>query len=123
MSEQFVLLPLYGDLSFEQQRLTLQPDAKRRRKIVLSTPIAETSLTIEGISIVIDCGLARIPRFEPRSGLSRLETVRISADSATQRAGRAGRLAPGVCYRLWAEDTRKRLLAQRRAERRFWTPI
>ena len=116
LDEKVALLPLYGDLPFEQQQLALQPDPAQRRKIVLATPIAETSLTIEGISVVIDSGLARVPRFDPRSGLSRLQTVRISADSATQRAGRAGRLGPGYCYRLWTEEAHKRLAAHRRAE-------
>ncbi len=110
------LLPLYGDLPFEQQQSALQPDPAQRRKIVLATPIAETSLTIEGISIVIDSGLVRTPRFDPRSGLGRLQTVPISADSATQRAGRAGRLGPGYCYRLWTEESHKRLAPHRRAE-------
>jgi len=110
------LLALYGDLPFAQQQQALQADPSGRRKIVLATPIAETSLTIEGITIVIDTGLTRIPRFDPRRALSRLETVTISADSATQRAGRAGRLEPGHCYRLWTEAAHKRLRPQRRAE-------
>ena len=116
LDKSIALLPLYGDLSFEQQQQALQPDPSGRRKIVLATPIAETSLTIEGIAIVIDSGLARAPRFDPRSGLSRLTTVPISADSATQRAGRAGRLGPGQCYCLWTEEANKRLSPQRRAE-------
>ncbi len=108
-----VLTPLYGDLPSEAQQRALQPDAEGRRKIVLATPIAETSLTIEGVSIVVDAGWSRVPRFDPRSGLTRLETVRISADAAEQRAGRAGRLGPGVCYRLWSEATQNRLRPQR----------
>ena len=102
------LCPLYGDLPFAEQERAILP-AKERR-IVLSTNIAETSLTIEGIRIVIDSGLARQPRFDAAAGLSRLDTVRISRASADQRAGRAGRLAPGVCYRLWTEGEQGALL-------------
>jgi ATP-dependent helicase HrpB len=79
---------------------------------VLATSIAETSLTIEGVRIVIDSGLSRVPRFSPRSGMTRLETARVSRASADQRRGRAGRLAPGVCYRLWPEHEQHHLLAQ-----------
>jgi ATP-dependent helicase HrpB len=110
------LIPLYGDLPGDAQQRALQPDPDGRRKIVLATPIAETSLTIEGISIVVDAGWTRVPRFDPRSGLTRLETVRISADAAEQRAGRAGRLGPGVCYRLWSEATQNRLRPRRTPE-------
>jgi ATP-dependent helicase HrpB len=113
---EILISPLYGELPFAEQQRAIQPDPRGRRRIVLATPIAETSLTIEGVSVVIDSGWARIPRFDPRSGLSRLETVRISADSAEQRAGRAGRLGPGVCYRLWSETTQRRLPAQRMPE-------
>ena len=73
------------------------------RKIVLATSIAETSLTIEGITVVVDSGYSRVPKFDPRSGLTRLETIRVTKDSADQRAGRAGRVGPGVCYRLWSK--------------------
>jgi ATP-dependent helicase HrpB len=107
------LQPLYGDLPYADQQRALQPDPQGRRKVVLATPIAETSLTIEGVCGVVDAGWARVPRFEPRSGLTRLETVRISADAADQRAGRAGRLGPGVCWRLWSEATQRRLRPQR----------
>ncbi len=110
------LVPLYGDLSVEAQQRAIQPDAEGRRKVVLATPIAETSLTIEGVSIVVDAGWTRIPRFDPRSGLTRLETIRISADAAEQRAGRAGRLGPGTCYRLWSEAAQSRLRPQRSPE-------
>ena len=98
--------PLYGMLPPEAQRRAIAPGEKR--KVVLATPIAETSLTIENVRIVIDSGLCRKSVFNPQSGLSRLETVRISRDMARQRAGRAGRVAPGTCYRLWglAADTR-----------------
>jgi ATP-dependent helicase HrpB len=105
--------PLYGDLPQAEQQRAIQPDPEGRRKIVLATPIAETSLTIEGIRIVVDAGQARVPCFEPRTGLTRLETVRIAADSAEQRAGRAGRIGPGVCYRLWSEATQRRLRPRR----------
>ncbi|CAK0742480.1 ATP-dependent RNA helicase HrpB [Gammaproteobacteria bacterium] len=104
-----VLHALYGDLSQEAQDQALRSDHKGRRKVVLATPIAETSLTIEGVRVVVDAGLARVPRFDPGSGLTRLETVRISQSSAAQRAGRAGRLGPGVCYRLWSESTQQSL--------------
>lgn len=107
------LMPLYGDLPGEVQQRAIQPDPEGRRKIVLTTPIAETSLTIEGVSMVVDAGWTRAPRFDPRSGLTRLETIRISVDAAEQRAGRAGRLGPGVCYRLWSAATHRRLRPQR----------
>jgi ATP-dependent helicase HrpB len=105
------LFPLYGDLPWEAQDRAIQPSAGRR-KIVLATPIAETSLTIEGVRVVVDGGFARVPQFDPGSGLSRLTTVRISRASSEQRAGRAGRLAPGVCYRLWSETTQRGLVPQ-----------
>ncbi|MDH3311089.1 MAG: ATP-dependent helicase HrpB [Gammaproteobacteria bacterium] len=111
------VFPLYGDLPWEAQDRAIQPSAGRR-KVVLATPIAETSLTIEGIRIVVDGGFARVPQFDPRSGLSRLATVRISRASSEQRAGRAGRLAPGVCYRLWSETTQKGLIPQTLPEMR-----
>lgn len=108
-----LLLPLYGDLPDADQQRAIRPDPSGRRKVVLATPIAETSLTIEGIGVVIDSGWTRIPRFDPRSGLTRLETVRISADAAEQRTGRAGRLGPGSCYRLWSEASQSRLRPRR----------
>lgn len=100
------LLPLFGNLSQKDQDRALTPDPGGRRKIVLSTDIAETSLTIDGVSVVVDSGLSRKPRFDPNSGMSRLETKRISRASADQRSGRAGRQRPGVSYRFWsrAED-------------------
>ena len=100
------LLPLYGDLSQTTQDVAILPAAPGRRKLVLATSIAETSLTIEGIRVVVDAGLARMPRFDPVSGLTRLITQRVSRASADQRRGRAGRLGPGVCYRLWSEGER-----------------
>lgn len=104
--------PLYGDLPKEAQDRAIRPDASGRRKVVLATSIAETSLTIEGIVSVVDSGFARVPRFDPNSGLTRLDTVRVSRASAEQRAGRAGRLGPGHCYRLWSESTQRGLQAQ-----------
>lgn len=94
---------LHGDLPGAQQDAAIRPSAPGRRKVVLSTAIAESSLTIEGVRVVIDSGYMRQPRFSLRSGMSALETVRVSQASAEQRRGRAGRVAPGVCYRLWAE--------------------
>ncbi|HEU5175774.1 MAG TPA: ATP-dependent helicase HrpB [Gemmatimonadaceae bacterium] len=93
--------PLHGTLEQQAQDLAIAPSVPGERKIVLATTIAQTSLTIEGVRVVVDCGLARAPRFSPRSGMTRLETVRISAAGAEQRRGRAGRVAPGVCYRMW----------------------
>lgn len=97
------ILPLYGDLPGAQQDQALQPSPPGRRKIVLSTSIAESSLTIEGVRVVVDSGYMRQPRFSPSTGMAKLETIRVSQASADQRRGRAGRLGPGVCYRLWAE--------------------
>jgi ATP-dependent helicase HrpB len=98
-----VLAPLYGAMDMKAQDLALRPALHGRRKVVLATSIAETSITIEGVRVVIDSGLARVPRFEPEVGLTRLETVRVSRAAADQRRGRAGRTEPGVCYRLWDE--------------------
>ncbi len=102
--------PLYGDLGRPAQDLAIRPAVPGQRKVVLATNIAETSLTIEGIRVVIDGGLERRSRFDPRSGMSRLETGRVSQASADQRRGRAGRLGPGVCYRLWTEAEHRALL-------------
>jgi ATP-dependent helicase HrpB len=106
-----VVLPLYGALPHDAQDRALRPDPTDHRKIVLATSIAETSLTIEGVRVVIDCGWSRRPRFSPRTGMTRLETVRVSRASADQRRGRAGRLGPGMCYRLWPEHENSHLLA------------
>jgi ATP-dependent helicase HrpB len=111
-----VLYPLYGDLNFRKQQEAILPHPEGKRKVVLATSIAETSLTIEGVSVVVDSGYARVPRFDPRSGFTRLETVRVTADAADQRAGRAGRLGPGVCYRLWSEASHGNLLPHRTPE-------
>jgi ATP-dependent helicase HrpB len=97
------IVPLYGALDSDVQDRAISPPPPGRRKVVLATSIAETSLTIEGVRVVIDAGLSRVPRYEPAVGLTRLETVRVSRASADQRRGRAGRTEPGVCYRLWAE--------------------
>ncbi|MCF0175653.1 MAG: ATP-dependent helicase HrpB [Bacteroidales bacterium] len=110
------ICPLYGMLPFEEQRRALVPSPEGRRKIVLATPIAETSLTIEGIRTVVDSGLCRRMVFDPASGLSHMETVRISRDMADQRAGRAGRLSEGVCYRLWSSATDRRMAPTRTPE-------
>lgn len=101
LNETFMIFPLYGMLGRRQQDQAILLPPPGRRKIVLATAIAETSLTIEGIEVVIDAGWMRRPRFDPRSGLTRLETVPVSRASARQRSGRAGRTQPGVCYRLW----------------------
>ncbi len=95
--------PLYGAMSFAEQDAAIRPSPVGERKIVLATTIAETSLTIDGIGAVIDTGFKRVPRFDPASGMTALETIRVSLASADQRRGRAGRLGPGVCYRLWPE--------------------
>jgi ATP-dependent helicase HrpB len=97
------VVALYGALDAATQDRAIAPAQKGRRKVVLATSIAETSLTIEGVRVVIDSGLARVPRYEPDVGLTRLETVRVSRAAADQRRGRAGRTEPGVCYRLWDE--------------------
>jgi ATP-dependent helicase HrpB len=102
--------PLYGDLTSAEQDRAIAPAPAGRRKVVLATSIAETSLTIEGVRLVIDSGLMRVPRFSPRSGMTRLETARVSQASADQRRGRAGRLEPGICYRLWPEESQRGLL-------------
>jgi len=108
--------PLYGDLPFKKQQEAILPHPQGMRKVVLATSIAETSLTIEGITTVVDSGYARVPKFDPRSGLTRLETIRVTCDAADQRAGRAGRLGPGVCYRLWSEATHHTLQPTRQPE-------
>ncbi len=97
------LAPLYGAMDMKAQDLALKPAPKDLRKVVLATSIAETSVTIEGVRVVIDSGLARVPRFEPDVGVTRLETVRVSRATGDQRRGRAGRTEPGVCFRLWDE--------------------
>jgi ATP-dependent helicase HrpB len=110
------LAPLYGQLSPAEQDRAVQPAPAGRRKIVLATSIAETSLTIEGVRIVVDSGYRRVPAYEPATGLTRLETVRVSRAGADQRRGRAGRTEPGICYRLWSEGQSAALAAFDRPE-------
>ena len=108
------VLPLHGDLPVEQQSRVLQPAPDGRRRVVLATNVAESSVTLPGVRVVIDSGLAREPRFDPNSGFSRLDSVTISQASADQRAGRAGRVADGFAYRLWPQS--QRLEPQRKPE-------
>ena len=111
-----LLCPLHGELELSAQRAAIEPAPAGLRKIVLATNIAETSLTIDGVRVVVDAGLARVPRFDPGSGMTRLDIQRISRASATQRAGRAGRLQPGACYRLWSQAQHEQLAAYGAAE-------
>lgn len=110
------VVPLYGGLDRAEQDRAIEPAATGRRKLVLATSVAETSLTIDGVRVVLDGGLSRVPRFEPSSGLTRLATVRVSRSSAEQRRGRAGRTEPGVCYRLWDEEQTRGLVPHQRPE-------
>ena len=112
----FSIHPLFGQLPQNKQYEAIYPNKNGLRKVVLATSIAETSLTIEGIKVVIDCGFTRTSLFNPKSGLSRLETVLISKDAADQRAGRAGRLSAGTCYRMWSKATHARLAEHRSPE-------
>jgi ATP-dependent helicase HrpB len=110
------IVPLFGALDASVQDRAIAPAPKGRRKVVLATSIAETSLTIEGVRIVVDSGVARVPRYEPDIGLTRLETVRASRAAVDQRRGRAGRTEPGVCYRLWDEPQTASLAAYTQPE-------
>ena len=110
------IMPLYSRLSPSEQRAAIAPSPDGKRKTVLATSIAETSLTIEGVRVVIDSGLCRTMVFDKRNGMSHLETVRISRDMATQRMGRAGRLSEGVCYRMWAQSAEHGMQECRRPE-------
>jgi ATP-dependent helicase HrpB len=110
------IVALYGALDAREQDRAISPAPEGRRKVVLATAIAETSLTIEGVRVVIDSGLSRVPRYEPDVGITRLETVRVSRAAADQRRGRAGRMEPGVCYRLWDEPQTASLEAYTRPE-------
>ena len=105
------LRPMYGNLTLDEQQQAIAPLPAGQRKVVLATNIAETSLTIEGVDVVVDSGLVREARFDPGAGMTGLHTTRISRASSTQRAGRAGRLAPGKCYRLWTESQQEQLAA------------
>lgn len=106
------VLPLHGTLPQEAQDLALAPAEPGTRKVVLATSIAETSLTVDGVRVVVDAGYSRVPRFSPRTGMTRLDTVPVSLASADQRRGRAGRQGPGVCYRLWPEQDQEQLSAR-----------
>ena len=110
------LFPLFGSLSRSDQDRAIAPSPPGRRKVVLATSIAETSLTIQGIRIVVDSGRMRVPRFDPGTGMTRLETLRVTRDAADQRRGRAGRTAPGVCYRLWTRAEDRGLVPHRSPE-------
>lgn len=110
------IMPLYGLLSPVEQRRAIAPSRPGERKIVLATPVAETSITIEGVTVVVDSGLCKKMVFDPQNELSHLETVRISMDMARQRSGRAGRTAPGVCYRLWSAASESRMAENRTPE-------
>ena len=117
LAENLRLLPLYGAMSLEQQQHAINPlHEPGSRKVVLATDIAETSLTIADIDTVIDSGLCRVARFDPRTGITRLHTERISKAASEQRAGRAGRLTPGRCFRLWTQEQHARLIEQREPE-------
>lgn len=109
--ERAIVLPLYGDLPLPEQDKAIRRDPQGRRKIILATSIAETSLTIDGVRMVVDSGLRRSPRFDPASGMSRLVTLKASLAAAAQRRGRAGRTEPGICYRLWSAASERALPA------------
>ena len=103
VSDDVLITPLYGALTPQEQNAAISPAPPGKRKVVIATDIAESAITIEGVRVVIDAGFARVPRFDPGLGVSRLETIRVSVANADQRRGRAGRTGPGVCYRLWRE--------------------
>ena len=111
-----IIAPLHGELPQAEQDQAIRPAPSGYRKIVLATSLAETSLTIEGVRVVVDAGLMRVPRFDPRTGLTRLDTIRVTHDAADQRRGRAGRLEPGICYRLWTNAEHQALLPRRPPE-------
>lgn len=112
----FYVALLYGQLPPKEQDLALKPHPAGLRKVVLTTTLAETSVTVDGVRIVVDCGWKRVPKFSPQTGLVRLETVRVSKASADQRRGRAGRQGPGICYRLWTLREEKAFLDQDQPE-------
>lgn len=116
LREDVLVCPLYGQLTVQQQQQAIAPAPAGKRKVVLATNIAETSLTIEGIRMVVDCGLERLAQWDPKTGISRLESVRISRASAEQRAGRAGRLEAGICLRLYSEEMLSRQPAAQQPE-------
>lgn len=110
------ILPLYGQLAQEAQDEAIAPGRSGERKIVLTTSIAETSLTVQGVRVIVDSGLARVSHYSPRTGMTRLVTERVTRDAADQRRGRAGRLGPGICFRLWSETEHGSLAAHRTPE-------
>ena len=116
LPDEWIVAPLYGNLARSRQDEAIAPPPAGRNKVVLATSIAETSLTIEQIGVVVDSGLQRAPRFDPGSGMTRLVTLPVSRASADQRRGRAGRLGPGICYRLWHETAQQTLLPHNRPE-------
>jgi ATP-dependent helicase HrpB len=116
LGPEFIVAPLHGELPQDEQEQAICPAPPGHRKIVLATSIAETSLTIEGVRVVIDAGFMRVPRFSPRTGLTGLDTIRVTQDAADQRRGRAGRLEPGTCYRLWTYAEHQALLPRRPPE-------
>ncbi len=116
LGSDILIAPLHGELPQQEQEQAILPAPPGQRKIVLATSVAETSLTIEGVRVVIDAGLMRVPRFDPRSGLTRLDTIHVTQDAADQRRGRAGRLEPGSCYRLWTVAEQAALLPRRPPE-------
>jgi ATP-dependent helicase HrpB len=116
LPEAVAIRPLFGALTAAEQDAAIAPCPPGARKVVLATDIAETSLTIEGVRVVVDCGLRRAPRFDPNTGLGRLETIRVSQAGADQRRGRAGRLEPGLCLRLWPEPEHRALAAHETPE-------
>jgi ATP-dependent helicase HrpB len=116
IGQRISILPLYGNLSRTDQAIAIAPSLPGCRKIVLATAIAETSLTIEGVRVVVDTGLMRVPRFSPGTGMGQLDTIRVSRASADQRRGRAGRTGPGVCYRIWSEHQNQGLIPFNRPE-------
>ncbi len=111
VSDDVTVCPLYGQMSAHEQQAAIAPAPEGKRKVVLATNIAETSLTIEGIRLVVDSGLERVARFNRKTGITKLETVQIARSSAIQRMGRAGRLSEGVCLRLYSEETFQRMRA------------
>ena len=116
LGPEWTIAPLFGHLSRKEQDMAIAPPPTGQKKIVLATSIAGTSLTIEGIQVVVDSGLQRVPRFDVRSGLTRLVTIPVSRASADQRRGRAGRTGPGTCYRLWSEGVHSTLVLRHRPE-------
>ena len=116
LGAQWIIAPLYGRLTRADQDRAIRPAPRGKYKIVLASAIAETSLTIDGVRVVVDAGFMRVPRYDPRSGMTRLVTLPVSKASADQRRGRAGRTAPGICYRLWSEAEQAALVPENQPE-------